>query len=95
MNFSIGNETIQPPAGCCRSLIARMQTQESSKRFRRVLKFPDRRLRLRHQQFDCRLGTVGLAQRPLRLLERTLKLLLIVEGFRQCIVRIPAVWIDL
>src|SRR5262252_8199716 len=95
VDFSIGNQTFQPPAGCCRSLIIRMQAQESSQRFRRVLKFADSRLRLCHQQFDCRLGTVRLAQRPLCLLQRTLKLLLIVKRFRQRIVRVPALWIDL
>ena len=35
-----------------------------------------------------------LAQRPLRLAERALKLLLMVERLRQRVVRLPAVWID-
>src|SRR5437867_369517 len=72
-----------------------MQPQERSKRFSRVLKFSDRRLRLRQQQLDSRLGTVRLDESPLRLLQRTVELLLMVERFRQRVMRIPAVWIDL
>jgi hypothetical protein len=68
VNFSIGDKTIQPPAGRCRSLIIGMQPKKGAKRLRGVLKLTYGRLRLRHQQFDLRLGTVRVTQRALRLL---------------------------